>query len=91
MDAVGPVRVDIPTLRLADAAGPVDLVLYSAGMDPANSGVSAAVLKQREQMVAEWADRHEYPLVYALAGGYTNGITMAELVDLHKFTVDAFL
>jgi len=45
---VGPVRVDIPTLRLADAAGPFDLVLYNAGMDPANSGVFAADLKQRE-------------------------------------------
>ena len=78
-------------LRLGDAAGSFDLVLYNAGMDPANSGVSAADLKQREQMVAEWADRHEYPLVDALAGGYTNGITMAELVDLHKLTVDAFL
>jgi acetoin utilization deacetylase AcuC-like enzyme len=78
-------------LRFADTAGPFDLVLYNAGMDPANSGVSAPDLKLREQMVAEWADRHEYPLVYALAGGYTNGITMAELVDLHKLTVDAFV
>jgi acetoin utilization deacetylase AcuC-like enzyme len=77
-------------LRLADAAGPFDLVLYNAGMDPANSGVSAADLKRREQMVAEWADRHGYPLVFALAGGYTSGITMAELVELHKLTVEAF-
>jgi acetoin utilization deacetylase AcuC-like enzyme len=77
-------------LRLADAVGPFDLVLYNAGMDPANSGVSASDLGQREQMVADWTDRHGFPLVYALAGGYTDGITMAELVQLHMLTVAAF-
>ena len=77
-------------LELADRAGGVDLVLYNAGMDPANSGVSASDLRQREQMVAEWVNRHGYPVVYALAGGYTTGITMAELVDLHLLTVEAF-
>jgi acetoin utilization deacetylase AcuC-like enzyme len=77
-------------LELADKAGHFDLVLYNAGMDPANSGVSVSDLRQREQMVAEWAARHVYPVVYALAGGYTSGITMAELVDLHLLTVRAF-
>jgi acetoin utilization deacetylase AcuC-like enzyme len=48
-------------LRLADAVGPFDLVLYNAGMDPANSGVSASDLRQRERMVAEWTDRHGFP------------------------------
>lgn len=80
----------IEALELADRAGHFDLVLYNAGMDPANSGVRASDLRQREQLVAEWADRHTYPLVYALAGGYTSGITMAELVDLHLLTVGAF-
>jgi hypothetical protein len=41
-------------------------------------------------MVAEWVDRHGYPVVYALAGGYTTGITMAELIDLHLLSVEAF-
>jgi acetoin utilization deacetylase AcuC-like enzyme len=59
-------------------------------MDPANSGVSTPDLRQREQMVAEWVDRHGYPVVYALAGGYTTGITMAELIDLHLLSVEAF-
>jgi acetoin utilization deacetylase AcuC-like enzyme len=77
-------------LERADKAGQFDLVLYNAGMDPANSGVSVSDLRLREQMVAEWAVRHEYPVVYALAGGYTSGITMAELVDLHLLTVHAF-
>ena len=77
-------------LALADQAGPFDLVLYNAGMDPSDSGVTATQLHQREQMVAEWADRHDHRLVYALAGGYTNHLTMDELVELHKLTVDAF-
>jgi acetoin utilization deacetylase AcuC-like enzyme len=80
----------VEALELADVAGSYELVLYNAGMDPANSGVSASTLKHREQMVADWAARHGYPLVYALAGGYTNGITMGELVHLHLLTVDAF-
>ena len=42
-------------LALADQAGPFDLVLYNAGMDPTDSGVTAAQLREREQMVAEWA------------------------------------
>ena len=78
-------------LRLADSAGTFDLVLYNAGMDPANSGVSAADLKAREQMVAEWVRNREYRLVYALAGGYTGyDLTMSDLVELHYLTVEAF-
>ena len=78
-------------LRLADKAGPFDLILYNAGMDPIDSGVHAAALKQRERMVAEWASSHDYPLVFALAGGYTGGgITMKDLVQLHKLTIEAF-
>ncbi len=42
-------------------------------------------------MVAEWAAERGQRLVYALAGGYTGGgITMDELVALHRLTVDAF-
>ena len=42
-------------LAMADRVGPFDLVLYNAGMDPSDSGVSESQLGQREQMVAEWA------------------------------------
>jgi hypothetical protein len=78
-------------LQVADAAGAFDLVLYNAGMDPANSGVSATDLKIREQTVAEWAGDRGHRLVYASAGGYTGyDITMTDLVDLHYFTVEAF-
>jgi acetoin utilization deacetylase AcuC-like enzyme len=78
-------------LDVADAAGTFDLVLYNAGMDPIDSGVSSADLALREQMVAEWAVRRDQRLVYALAGGYTGGgIDMDDLVGLHRLTVDAF-
>jgi acetoin utilization deacetylase AcuC-like enzyme len=78
-------------LRLADTAGTFDLVLYNAGMDPANSGVSAGDLKTREHMVGEWARDREHHLAYALAGGYTGyDITMSDLVELHLLTVEAF-
>jgi acetoin utilization deacetylase AcuC-like enzyme len=78
-------------LQRASRAGTFDLVFYNAGMDPANSGVSRADLNVRERMVAEWAADREQRLVYALAGGYTGGgITMEELVALHRLTVDAF-
>ena len=78
-------------LELASRAGAFDLVLYNAGMDPANTGVSDADLALRERMVAEWAAGRAQRLVYALAGGYTGGgITMDDLVALHRLTVDAF-
>ena len=78
-------------LQRASRAGTFDLVLYNAGMDPANSGVSTADLAVRERMVTEWAAEREQRLVYALAGGYTGGgITMEDLVGLHRLTVDAF-
>jgi acetoin utilization deacetylase AcuC-like enzyme len=78
-------------LQHASRAGTFDLVLYNAGMDPANSGVTKADLNSREQMVAEWAATRGQRLVYALAGGYTGGgITLEDLVALHRLTIDAF-
>ena len=79
-------------LGLADRAGPFDLVLYNAGMDPVtDSGVGVDDIETREQRVADWARRHDYPLVFALAGGYTSGrVSMDELADLHLTTVRSF-
>lgn len=78
-------------LCLANDAGAFDLVLYNAGMDPANSRVSKEDLVQREQMVAEWSSENDHKVVYALAGGYTGlSLDMDGLVDLHQLTVDAF-
>jgi acetoin utilization deacetylase AcuC-like enzyme len=67
-----------------------DLVLYNAGMDPINTGISREVLVEREQLVAQWAAGTDQSLVYALAGGYTWGsVTMEELVALHRLTIDS--
>lgn len=78
-------------LDRADRVGGFDLVLYNAGMDPANTGVSANDLELRERMVADWTERRGVGLVFALAGGYTGAaVSMADLVGLHKLTVDAF-
>ncbi len=79
-------------LGLADRAGPFDLVLYNAGMDPVtNSMVSVEDIRTRERRVSDWAGERNYPLVFALAGGYTTGsISMGDLVDLHLSTVRSF-
>jgi len=66
-----------------------DLVIYNAGMDP-HPGVSAEGLAQRERLVAAWCARNSVPMAFTLAGGYTWGITMDELVDLHLHTMRAF-
>lgn len=70
----------------------VDLVLYNAGMDPANEGVSADDLAERERLVAEWCAARNLPVVYALAGGYLwNGVSWDDLVALHRLTIDTFV
>ena len=58
-------------------------------MDP-HPGVSAEGLAQRARLVAAWCARNSVPVAFVLAGGYTWGITMDELVDLHLHTVRAF-
>lgn len=68
-----------------------DFVLYNAGMDPVNTGVSFENLLERERLVFNWFTRSNVPLVYALAGGYTWGdITDDDLVTLHRYTIDTF-
>lgn len=68
-----------------------DLVIYNAGMDPINAGVSDSDLAEREEMVASWLDCHRYPSIFTLAGGYEWGsVTSEEIVDLHMLTISAF-
>lgn len=73
------------------ASVPFDVVLYNAGMDPANSYVTFEELAIREQYVYDWAVAQGKPLVYSMAGGYLdNHITWSDIVDLHRFTIDTF-
>lgn len=68
-----------------------DFVLYNAGMDPYNCGVSRHELGKREHLVAKWIAERQIPASFTLAGGYTWGqVTEDELVDLHLLTVDEF-
>ena len=78
----------IEALEHCDTLGAFDIVLYNAGMDPANCGVSIEQLARREQLVAE----HDFgcPVAFTIAGGYTWGKGMDEVVDLHRLTIEAF-
>ena len=63
-----------------------DLVIYNAGMDPINTGVSLKDIEEREKMVRFYIG--DAPAVFALAGGYTWGeYTMDDLVDWHLLTL----
>jgi acetoin utilization deacetylase AcuC-like enzyme len=65
-----------------------DIVLYNAGVD-IHPEFSRLTIALRERMVFERAAAEETPIAWVLAGGYTTGITMDELVDLHWQTIDA--
>lgn len=68
-----------------------ELIIYNAGMDPYNSGVSKRVLSYREELVADWQAKTGTPLIFALAGGYTWGsVTSTQLTNLHRLTIRAF-
>jgi acetoin utilization deacetylase AcuC-like enzyme len=91
----------LPVLRerlaALDAGPGFDLVIYNAGVDPYEgcdigglSGISAAVLAQRDEIVFAWAGRHTCPAAFVLAGGYVGErMSQATLVDLHRHTVTA--
>lgn len=75
--------------RLADIRP--DLVIYNAGMDPYNAGITRATLSWREEIVATCIKLLNVPAIFALAGGYTWGsVTMQELSNLHRLTIRAF-
>jgi acetoin utilization deacetylase AcuC-like enzyme len=79
-------------LDYASTIPAVDFVLYNAGMDPANAGITAAELAVREELVADWLAARQVPAVYALAGGYLGrDIGFDELVALHRLTIDTFV
>jgi acetoin utilization deacetylase AcuC-like enzyme len=78
-------------LDYVESLGDFDLVIYNAGMDPANSGVSAKALYRREENVTDWICQSGFKTIYTLAGGYTgHSISMSDLADLHELTINAF-
>ena len=82
-------------LARVEDASTIDLVLHNAGMDPHHgceggaAGIDATVLGERERIVFDWVAAHRLPTAWVLAGGYTNRISMDELVDLHRLTISA--
>jgi acetoin utilization deacetylase AcuC-like enzyme len=88
----------LPTIeaRLSEL-GSFDLCLYNSGMDPDErcevggcNGISAATLRQREEMVFRWAKERKTPIAFVLAGGYAGArLTQDRLVDLHRLTIAA--
>ena len=78
-------------LKHAMSLGHFDVVLYNAGMDPANQGVEYEVLGEREILVREWAEATNFPLAYTMAGGYLGAdLDIDQLVALHRLTIDTF-
>lgn len=78
-------------LKYANGLGSWDFVIYNAGMDPINDGITSAILSHREAMVTDFIRSTGTPAIFTLAGGYTwGGITMNDLVDLHSLTIEAF-
>jgi len=66
-----------------------DFVIYNAGMDPLNAGVSLEDIVYREQAVREFIG--DTPAIFALAGGYTWGNkTMDDVVDWHRITLNTW-
>lgn len=77
--------------------GPIDVVIYNAGMDPYEGcgigglhGITSEVLAEREAIVGEWTALRGAKLIFGLAGGYTGPhCPPAKLTDLHMQTVRA--
>ena len=73
----------------------IDVVIYNAGMDPHEDcriggvpGITTNTLRQREEIVFQWANENGIPVAYVFAGGYQGGrLSEDELVDLHRITI----
>ncbi|MFM7063436.1 MAG: hypothetical protein ACKO04_08080 [Actinomycetes bacterium] len=77
--------------------GSVDLVIYNAGMDPHEcaggvAGITTRVLRRRDRMVMEWAEAHDLPVAFVMAGGY-QGATwdLDDVAALHGVTFEEAL
>jgi acetoin utilization deacetylase AcuC-like enzyme len=75
------------------AWGRPDLVLYQAGADPYREDpyspldLDHAALEARDHWVFAWARRHDLPLAWVLAGGYTPDVS--KVVGVHVGTFAA--
>lgn len=70
-----------------------DIILYQAGADMYKHDPNGGILleeemRKRDQMVFEWCQKNNKPIVWCLAGGYT---PMEKLVSLHDTTMQECL
>jgi acetoin utilization deacetylase AcuC-like enzyme len=96
LDIIRDVDKYLPTIggRLGEL-GHFDLCLYNSGMDPDERceaggfpGITAEILRQREQLVFSWAKQRGIPIAFVLAGGYCGAaLTQESLVKLHRLTI----
>jgi len=84
-------------LRSVVDPGTVDLVVYNAGMDPHEwaggvAGITTEVLRDRDRLVMEWAEAHDLPLSFVMAGGYqTARWDLDDVAALHGVTFEEAL
>ena len=75
---------------------PIEFLIYNAGMDTYEKaggmkGITKDIIRRREKLVVDWARSRGMPHVFALAGGYKwDGLTLAQVAELHLLTVQAF-
>ena len=91
MDVVTVAKSYISAIGQRLPAANFDLVLYNAGMDPWEGsyigglkGITAKMLKDRDEMVFEWANEHDSPVAFVFAGGYGD---LDAIARLHAQTV----
>ncbi|QDT05934.1 Histone deacetylase-like amidohydrolase [Rubripirellula lacrimiformis] len=78
-------------LRIVESAGPFDLAIYLAGADPyvddrlGRLALTKSGLRDRDEMLIQWATERSIPLAIAMAGGYAADID--DIVDIHASTV----
>lgn len=85
----------VNSLAEIDRAQNFDVLIYNAGMDPHEdcriggvSGITTNTLRQREEIVFQWANENGIPVAYVFAGGYQGGrLSEGALVDLHRITI----
>lgn len=74
------------SLEYAASLAPFDLIIYNAGVDIRNSGVSEADLRTRERLVSEFIGTSS--AIFGLAGGYTWGrYNIDDVVGWHRLTI----
>jgi hypothetical protein len=76
-------------IEYAKTLKPFDFVIYNAGMDPINDGVSEGVISYRERAVRDFIG--DTPAIFALAGGYTwGGQTYEDITAWHRMTLNTW-